>query len=128
MEMLRSRSLRLLFEAEGDETQETPDAEGSETPKENPEGVSPKPPLDIDAFTKKIARLVMNYRNLLRVEPVIVNRAAAFLEKNYGDKGKDYVERMVDILDTQFDFNLEGEEEIIDVPIAAGAGVKSTGA
>jgi len=133
MEILRSRSLRFLLEAEGEEPEAAPndvtsDPAGSETPKENPEAVDTKPPLDIDAFTKKIARLVMNYKNLLRVEPVIVNRAAAFLEKNYGSKGKDYVDRMVDILDTQFDFNLEGEEETIDVPIAAGAGVKSTGA
>lgn len=133
MESLRTLSMKFLLEAEGDEPaegEEAPpsDPEGSEVPKEEPEGVDPKPPLDIDAFTKKVARLVMNYKDLLRVEPVIVNRAAAFLEKNYGDKGKDYVERMIDILDTQFDFNLEGEEDVVDVPIAAGAGVKPTGA
>jgi len=134
MESLRTLSMKFLLEAEGDEPaeggEEAPpsDPEGSEVPKEEPEGVEPKPPLDIDAFTKKVARLVMNYKDLLRVEPVIVNRAAAFLEKNYGDKGKDYVERMIDILDTQFDFNLEGEEDVVDVPIAAGAGVKPSGA
>lgn len=137
MESLRNLSLRFLLEAEGDEPaagEESNDdkpvspPEGSEVPKEAPEGVDVKPPLDIDAFSKKIARLVMNYQYLLRVEPVIVNRASAFLKKRYGDKGQDYVDRMVDILDTQFDFNLEGEEDVIDVPIAAGAGVKSTGA
>lgn len=142
MESLRNLTMRFLLEAEGDEEAAAPEAappeegaeeappsdpEGSEAPKENPESVDPKPPLDIDAFTKKVARLVMNYKDLLRVEPVIVNRAAAFLEKNYGNKGKDYVERMIDILDTQFDFNLEGEEDVVDVPIAAGAGVKPTG-
>jgi hypothetical protein len=137
MESLRNLSLRFLLEAEGDEPaagEESDDEkpasppEGSEVPKEAPESVDVKPPLDIDAFSKKIARLVMNYQYLLRVEPVIVNRASAFLKKRYGDKGQDYVDRMVDILDTQFDFNLEGEEDVIDVPIAAGAGVKSTGA
>lgn len=133
MESLRFLNMRFLLEAEGDEPEgeaEAPASEpvGSEEPKEEPESVDPKPPLDIDAFTKKVARLVMNYKNLLRIEPVIVNRASAFLEKNYGDKGKDYVERMVDILDTQFDFNLEGDEDVVDVPIAAGAGVKPTGA
>jgi len=133
MESLRFLNMRFLLEAEGDEPEgetEAPasDPVGSEEPKEEPESVDPKPPLDIDAFTKKVARLVMNYKNLLRIEPVIVNRAAAFLEKNYGDKGKDYVERMIDILDTQFDFNLEGDEDVVDVPIAAGAGVKPTGA
>ena len=147
MESLRRRSLRYLLEQEDDEAdapaedeapaEDAPDADapaedsgpvGSEVPKDNPQGVSPKPPLDIDAFTKKVARLVMNYKDLLRIEPVIVNRAIAFLEKNYGDKGKDYVDRMVDILDSQYDFNLEGEVDVIDVPIASGAGVKSTGA
>jgi len=142
MESLRLRTLRFLLEQEegedaeapAPESNEEPDAEdqegptGSEVPKEDPQGVAPKPPLDIDAFTKKVARLVMNYRDLLRIEPVIVNRAIAFLEKNYGDKGKDYVDRMVDILDSQYDFNLEGEIDVIDVPIATGAGVKSSGA
>ncbi len=144
MESLRLRTLRFLLEQEAGEdaeapapeSNEEPDAEdqevagptGSEVPKEDPQGVAPKPPLDIDAFTKKVARLVMNYRDLLRIEPVIVNRAIAFLEKNYGDKGKDYVDRMVDILDSQYDFNLEGEIDVIDVPIATGAGVKSSGA
>lgn len=132
MESLRLLNMKFLLEAEGDEPAEdtaAPESEpvGSEEPKEEPESVDPKPPLDIDAFTKKVARLVMSYRNLLRIEPVIVNRAAAFLEKNYGNQGKDYVERMIDILDTQFDFNLEGEENVVDVPIAAGAGVKPTG-
>jgi len=133
MESLRFLNMRFLLEAEGDEPEgeagaPASDPVGSEEPKEEPESVDPKPPLDIDAFSKKVARLVMNYKNLLRIEPVIVNRAAAFLEKNYGDKGKDYVERMIDILDTQFDFNLEGDEDVVDVPIAAGAGVKPTGA
>lgn len=133
MEALRSLSLRFLLEAEGDEPaaddlQPESDPVGSEATKDAPEAVDPKPPLDIDAFTKKVVRLILNYRDLLRIEPVIVNRASAFLEKNYGNKGKDYVERMVNILDTQFDFNLEGEEEVVDVPIAAGAGVKSSGA
>ena len=144
MESLRLRMLRFLLEQEEGEDAEAaapeaaaePDAEeqevsdptGSEVPKEDPQGVAPKPPLDIDAFTKKVARLVMNYRDLLRIEPVIVNRAIAFLEKNYGNKGKDYVDRMVDILDSQYDFNLEGEIDVIDVPIASGAGVKSSGA
>lgn len=144
MESLRLRTLRFLLEQEEGEEEapaeeepaaETPPEEqevseptGSEEPKAEPQGVAPKPPLDIDAFTKKVARLVMNYRDLLRVEPVIVNRAIAFLEKNYGDKGKDYVDRMVDILDSQYDFNLEGEIDVINVPIATGAGVKSSGA
>jgi len=128
MESLMRRSMRFLLEAEGDEQDSTVDVKPDAAPantsadvKKNPQSVDEKPPIDIDAFSKKIARLVMNYKNLLRVETVIVNRASAFLKKNYG---KDYVEQMVDILDTQFDFDLEGKNDIHDAPIAAGAGVK----
>jgi len=128
MESLMKRSMRFLLEAEGDEQDSAPDAEQSAAPantsadvKKNPQAVDEKPPLDIDAFSKKVARLVMNYKNLLRIETVVINRASEFLKKNYG---KDYVEQMVDILDTQFDFDLEGKNDVHNVPIAAGAGVK----
>ena len=127
LESLRRKSLRFLFEQEGDEP--APDAappEGSETPKSKP-GEAPdiKPPLDIDLFTKKVARLVLNGRNMIPLEEVIISRAQSFLNKNYG---KSYVEQMQDILDLQFDFDLTGDENIIDVPIAAGAAGKSGGA
>lgn len=124
MESLRNLNMRFLLEAEGDPIDVKPDAAPPATSadvKKNPQTVNEKPPIDIDAFSKKIARLVMNYNNLLRVETVIVNRATEFLKKNYG---KDYVDQMIDILDTQFDFDLEGNDGIHDVPIAAGAGVK----
>lgn len=122
LESLRNLSLSFLLEEE--EPAAEPPA-GSEDQKENPEQVEKKPPLDVDVFTRKVVRLLMNYKDLLRIEPVIVNRAAAFLEKNYG---KDYVEEMTNILETEFDFNLQGEESVEEVPIAAGAGVKPTGA
>ena len=125
-ESLRNLTLRFLLEQ--DETETEPPAApptGSETPKENPaEPKEEKPPLDIDAFSKKIARLVMNAHTLLQVEEVVIARAASFLNKNYG---KDYVEQMQDILDNQYDFDLTGEEDVIDVPIAAGAAGKSAG-
>lgn len=126
-ESLRYKSLRFLFEQE--EGEPAPDAappEGSETPKEAPaDAPDVKPPLDIDLFTKKVARLVLNGRNMIPLEEVIISRAQSFLTKNYG---KRYVEQMQDILDQQFDFDLTGEEDVIDVPIAAGAAGKSGGA
>jgi hypothetical protein len=128
-ESLRRKSLRFLFEQEGDAAGAEPNAEppeGSETPKEDvPAAETAKPPLDIDLFTKKIARLVLNGRNMIPLEEVIISRAQSFLSKNYG---KDYVDQMQDILDQQFDFDLTGEEDVIDVPIAAGAAGKSSGA
>jgi hypothetical protein len=126
-ESLNNLSLRFLLEQdeEGAGEESAPPATGSETPKEAPkEPVVEKPPLDIDMFTKKIARLVMNSRTLLQVEEVVVSRASEFLKKNYGQS---YVEQMVDILDQQYDFGLEGEDRMVDVPISVGAGVKTAG-
>ncbi len=123
-ESLRRRSLHFLFEQE--DTPAPTDPAGSETPKEDPEATEPtKPPLDIDLFTKKIARLVLNSRNMIPLEEVIISRAQSFLDKNYG---ANYTEKMQGILDQQFDFDLTGEEDVIDVPIAAGAAGKSGGA
>ena len=84
-ESLNNLSLRFLLEQdeEGAGEESAPPATGSETPKEAPkEPVVEKPPLDIDMFTKKIARLVMNSRTLLQVEEVVVSRASEFLKKN----------------------------------------------
>ena len=126
-ESLRHRSLRFLFEQEETPPEgDAPPPEGSETPKtEPPEAKEQKPPLDIDLFTKKVARLVLNSRNMLPIEEVIISRAQSFLNKNYG---KNYTEQMQDILDQQYDFDLSGEEDVIDVPIAPGAAGKSAGA
>lgn len=128
-ESLRNMSMQFLLEEDPPEDPAgAPDAEppvGSETPKEAPEEPDvKKPPLDIDLFTKKVARLVMNANNLLNVEEVIISRVMTFLKKNYG---KNYAEQMQDILDNQFDFDLTGDEDVIDVPIAAGAATKSAG-
>ena len=98
---------------------------GSETPKKAPkESDAKKPPLDIDLFTKKVARLVMNSHNLLQVEEVIISRSLQFLKKNYGQS---YAEQMQDIFDRQYDFDLEGKEDVVDTPIAVGAGIKTAG-
>lgn len=124
-ESLERLTLRFLLEQDEDADEPAQPAVGSETPKKDPgESEAKKPPIDIDLFTKKIARLVMNSSTLLQVEEVIISRAIQFLKKNYGQS---YAESMQDILDKQYDFDLEGEENVVDVPIAAGAGVKSAG-
>lgn len=128
LESLRNLSLSSLFEQDETEAGAEPPAEapvGSETPKPSPEPPEEKKPaIDIDVFTKKIARLVMNAHTLLQVEEVVISRATEFLKKNYG---QNYVDQMQDILDNQYDFDLSGEDDIIDVPIAAGAATKSAG-
>lgn len=138
-EALRTKSmLRFLLEQDdvsdlslpdADPTAEPPDAtdepEGSEEPKED---IKPAPlvktAIDIDAFTKKVARLVMMCDRLLDVKSVIINRSLMFLKKNYTD---DHIERMKEILETQFDFNM-GDEQFFNPPDAEGSEGKPTGA
>ena len=44
------------------------------------------PNLDVDEFTNRVVRLIMNFKNLLNIEEVIVNRVKNFLDENYGDE------------------------------------------
>jgi hypothetical protein len=82
-----------------------------------------KTAIDIDLFTKKLARLVMNNNRLLDVESVIINRAMLFLKKNYS---QEYVDRMKEVLDTQFDFNMD-DQDFLYAPDAPGSEGKPTG-
>ena len=140
-ESLNHLSLKaLLLEQEDDEsaveaveaTEESeaePEAKSEEKSeddeKPDPEEKSPKPPIDIDAFTKRVARLAMNFENLIDMKVIIVNRATNFLSENY-DESK--ASEMRDLLDTQFDFDLTGGKEIPSAPYAAGAFQGGTGA
>lgn len=99
------------------------EAMGSEEPAE--EDIVPD--LDVDAFTRRVARLVMNHRHLLRIEDVIVNRAKNFLDENYGDA---FVARYLDSLETQFGIEvseLPNEETIKDAPFSIGANPAGAG-
>ena len=138
-ESIFKRSLRMLLEQEeegGDEAAEEPadDAASADSPSgsEAPGDVPPAnkdrvPDLDIDAFTQKIARLVMNHRNLLRIEDVIINRAKNFLDENYGDA---FVSKYLD--DLQIKFGIEtsefpGLDDDDDAPYAIGANPAGAG-
>lgn len=82
-----------------------------------------KTAIDIDLFTKKLVRLVMNNKRMLDVESVIINRAILFLKKNYS---QDYVDRMKEVLETQFDFNMD-DQDFFYAPDAPGSEGKPTG-
>jgi len=127
MESLNSLSLRFLLEAEGDDPSAAPDPSAEPPPAEKPEEKEveeERPRIDIDQFASKVARLVMNASSLLPVEEVIIARAMKYLRDNYD---QNYVEEMKDILNNQYDFDLDGDKDVIDVPIAAGAATKSGG-
>ncbi len=136
MESLKNTSLNLLFEQdeeggeeEGADTETeaaTEDPVGSEEATSPATDTEPVPDLDIDKFTIKVARLILNHRNLLDVETAIINRVKNFLDENYGDK---FVVRYLDILDEQFgiapqEFNVAYNE---DEPFAVGANQAGTG-
>jgi len=135
MESLKTSSLRYLFEQEDApeeepaDTEETPEASspvGSEEITAKPAEESLVPDIDIDKFTIKIARLIMNHRQLLDVENAIINRTKNFLDENYGDK---FVTRYLDILEEQF--GIETKEFDIDYPgedpLAVGANPAGAG-
>lgn len=84
------------------------------------------PDLDVDMFTKRIARLIMNYRNLLRIEDVILNRGKNYLDENYGNA---FVEKYLDSLESQFGIKVSEfeEEDIQDAPFAIGANPAGAG-
>ncbi|MAF25167.1 hypothetical protein CL634_06285 [bacterium] len=106
------------------EPPDDPSPEGSEdTDAEAPEAL-PKPPLDVDSFTKRIARLAMNADSLLDLKSAIVNRAMNFLVDNYDQQ---HADEMKEILDSQFDFNLDGGKEVPLAPEAVGAWAGGTG-
>jgi hypothetical protein len=134
-ESLEKSSLKYLFEqeegadeegAEDAPVDEPSDPVGSEEMTAQPATKDAVPDLDVDKFTIKIARLIMNHRQLLDVENAIINRTKNFLDENYGDA---FVVRYLDILDEQFGLSTKefetGYNE--DVPLAVGANASGTG-
>ena len=105
---------------------EDPPAAGSENIK--PETVPvvdiPRLPLDIDAFTKRIARLAMNHETLLNIKKTIVNRAAKFLIDHYDKK---HADEMKEILDRDYDFELSDKNNVPRDNFAVGAWAGGTG-
>ena len=85
---------------------------------------SPKPPLDIDSFSRRIARLALNFETLLDVKGTIIRRALKFLEENYDT---DHADKLVDILNTKFDFEIGESAEDPEAPFAVGAYAGGTG-
>ena len=150
LESLRNRNLKYLVEQEeeaplddfGTETdnaaendsppeddapEEAPDPEGSEKITVDEPGEERIPDLDIDAFAARTVRLIVNYKNLLRVEEAIGNRVKHFLDVNYGDK---FVQRYIEILENQYGITLsefEDQRKTEDEEFAVGAYAGGTG-
>ena len=150
-ESLESLSLKFLleqeeeeFEEEEFEEEEPPDTGGDDTEEGTDDEVDdpdpadsadvsqdiqplekmPKPPLDVDSFAKRVARLAMNYETLIDMKSIIVNRALNFLSENYD---KEHLDEMKEILNTQFDFDLDDGREVPPAPFAVGANPAGAG-
>ena len=79
--------------------------------------------IDIDTFTADVARLVMNYDNLLDMEAIIINKAIQFLTSNYNEEA---AEEFLELLDIKHDISI-GEEEEVPERLAVGASGGSGG-
>jgi hypothetical protein len=106
-------------EALGDVDPEISDPEGSEAMDvEEPPAAVAKPPINLDEFAKKMARLSMNYNAQLDIPTVIVNRALNFLKENYDEN---HVKKMIEVLNSEFDFNIGMDLDRPSPPAALGA-------
>ena len=78
--------------------------------------------IDLKHFANDIARLVKNYDTLMDMESIILNKAYAYIQNNYGE---DTVKALKDTLEQDFDIKVERpeiERDEPEVPIAVGAG------
>ena len=140
-ESLTRLSLRALLREQEEDTAAPPDEPVEEPPAEEEPDVEPTgseeisakpadkqkiPDLDIDKFTIDVARLVMNYKQLLDIEKAIINRTKNFLDENYGDT---FVERFLNTLEEQFGLSIDefDGEDVQDARFAIGANPAGAG-
>lgn len=103
---------------ENEEDQKVSDPAGSEDQTADQPADPPKLPLDVDSFTKKVARLAINANILLQIDQVVVNRALNYLKSNYDEA---HAKKMLEILDEQFDFNRDDPGNPVEDHYAVGA-------
>jgi hypothetical protein len=99
-----------------DESQpHTPDVEADEPP---------KPKVNVNTFARGVARLVSGYRDLLDPERVILNRAKAYITRNYDEQAG---EQLMRVLDVQYNIRpLKSERQVPAAPGGYGSGPDSS--
>ena len=102
---------------------------GNEKIKQDKPGKEQIPDLDIDQFTNKAVRLIVNYDKLLRIEEAIINRIKNFLDEHYGDE---FVVRFIDTLRDEYgieitEFDEEDMTQTNQDVFAPGANPSTTG-
>lgn len=89
MEAVNRRSLKFIFEAEGDS-----EGEGEE---------SDKPPLDVGTFAMEIMRVIKNFDTLLDIPTVILNKAKSYIAQKYDKKT---AESFMELIHNEYDITI----------------------
>lgn len=88
-ETLRRKSMKLIFEAEGEEE----------------EG---KPEINLETFASEVARLVGNAEFLLDLKGTIIEMAENYLTNSHG---KDSADEVLEILEREYDLSKEAKQD-----------------
>lgn len=96
--------LRGLFEAE-----DQPDQGGGEE-QQPPTGDAPdeEKKIDVNSFSREVARMIENFENLIDIKGVVLRRALNYVGQKY-DKGQ--AKLVQDVLESQFGIYSEEKEE-----------------
>ena len=108
----------------------TPDAGSTDTSVQPGDAAktAPVPRINIRLFAQGVARLVNNYQSLVDPKRVILNRAQAYIAKNYSTR---LAKELMNILERDFDLSpktkAERKEEVPPAPRAGRAGPEGGG-
>lgn len=95
---------------------EAPEDEDKSVGDEQQKATSPVDPreqkVNLDKFAQDVSNLIDNYKNLLNIKPVIINRAKNLLSQGYQ---QDLVEEFLSILEQDFGHSLEEKSVTDDV-------------
>jgi hypothetical protein len=87
-ETLRRKSMKFLFEAEGEDDE--------------------KPPINVETFASEVARLVENAEYLLDLKGTIIEMAENYLKNSHGEEASN---SMTEILERDYDLSKEAKQE-----------------
>lgn len=103
---------------EGESLNEEDETAGDEAPATDEPAVASTKKIDIDLYAQRVANLIENYRNLLNIEQVVMNRAKnALLNEGHSEE---VAQQLVSILNVEFGIDSNGEEEQVEVPKTPG--------
>ncbi len=103
-----------------------PGAGGGEPPAEAapaPEA-TPLPRINLQTFARSLARLINNYEALLSPKSVILNRARAYIEKNYNPNT---AKELMTLLDISYNLTPEPKERQDEHPVPLATGAAASG-